>query len=235
MTSSFISETVQLSQAFCAEMTQPYSLGGRLRCFLCCTASVNLYVMLDMLKVNLFYPRPILAFGYCHCLRLGVYVYVCVFINHLLVRLITLDPFKLGSPNLDQRCETPWLRSLFFVVVVVFCFVFVCFFFRCVKPQPSKSKFTPFWVCPQHNSSSVQVRITKFEPDVQNTLVNIPVVLVAINLDLQDEIRIEKSNFLASPLLEIHNHHKTTREPWVVPRLHHRPDCFMVSILCTYL
>ena len=23
-------------------------------------------------------------------------------------------PFKLGSPNLDQRCKTPWLRSLLF-------------------------------------------------------------------------------------------------------------------------
>ena len=35
-----------------------------------------------------------------------------------------------------------------------------------------------------------------------------------------------------SPLLEVHNHHITTREPWVA-RLLHRPDCFMVSILCT--
>ena len=35
-------------------------------------------------------------------------------VNHLLVRVITLDPFKLGSPNLDQRCKRPWLRSLLF-------------------------------------------------------------------------------------------------------------------------
>ena len=27
---------------------------------------------------------------------------------------ITHHPFKLGSPNLDQRCKTPWLRSLLF-------------------------------------------------------------------------------------------------------------------------
>ena len=31
------------------------------------------------------------------------------------VRAITHHPFKLGSPNLDQRCKTPWLRSLLFL------------------------------------------------------------------------------------------------------------------------
>ena len=40
----------------------------------------------------------------------------------------------------------------------------------------SKSKFTPFWVCPCHNSSPFQARTTKFEPEVQNTLVKIPIV-----------------------------------------------------------
>ena len=30
------------------------------------------------------------------------------------VRAITHHPFKLGSPNLDQRCKTPWFRSLLF-------------------------------------------------------------------------------------------------------------------------
>ena len=29
-------------------------------------------------------------------------------------RAITHQPFKLGSPNLDQRCKRPWLRSLLF-------------------------------------------------------------------------------------------------------------------------
>ena len=63
-----------------------------------------------------FYPRPVLAFGYCLCLRLCVCLSVClcVCVNHLLVRTITRDPFKLGSPNLDQRCKRPWLRSLLF-------------------------------------------------------------------------------------------------------------------------
>ena len=82
-----------------------------------------------------FYPRPALAFGYCHCLCLCVCV-SCLCVNHLLVRVITWDPFKLGSPNLDQRCKMPWLRSL------LFC--------RVINTWPSrsnltlKSKFTQF-------------------------------------------------------------------------------------------
>ena len=59
-----------------------------------------------------------MAFGYCHrlrlCMCLFVRVCVCQCVNHLLVRAIARDPFKLGSPNLDQRCKRPWLRSLLF-------------------------------------------------------------------------------------------------------------------------
>ena len=39
---------------------------------------------------------------------------VCPCINHLFVRAITRDPFKLGSPNLNQRCKRPWSRSVLF-------------------------------------------------------------------------------------------------------------------------
>ena len=63
-----------------------------------------------------FYPRPVLAFGYCHCLCL--WVCVCVCINQELVHTITQCPFKLGSPNLDQRCKTPWFRSLMFLGMI---------------------------------------------------------------------------------------------------------------------
>ena len=34
----------------------------------------------------------------------------------------------------------------------------------------SKSKFTPFWACLHHNSSPNQARITKFGPEVHNTV-----------------------------------------------------------------
>ena len=50
-----IPQTVLLSQAVCIGLTQPYSLSGRSRWFLSYIATVphmNLYVMLDMLKVN---------------------------------------------------------------------------------------------------------------------------------------------------------------------------------------
>ena len=85
-----------------------------------------------------FYPRPILAFGYCHCLHLCVCVcvyppaclpvrpslcpsvcpsprqYVHVYVNYLLVCLITPDLFKRRSLNLVQRCKRPCYRTLSF-------------------------------------------------------------------------------------------------------------------------
>ena len=64
-----------------------------------------------------FYPRPVLAFGYCRCLRLSVCPSVRPCVNHEFVRAITHHPFKLGSPNLDHRCKRPWLRSLLFLGV----------------------------------------------------------------------------------------------------------------------
>ena len=59
---------------------------------------------------NKFYPRPVLAFGYCRYLSVCPSIRPCV--NHELVRAITHHPFKLGSPNLDHICKRPWLRSL---------------------------------------------------------------------------------------------------------------------------
>ena len=69
---------------------------------------------------HFLYPRPVLAFGYCRCLRLCVCVClsVCMCVNHEFVRAITLHPFKLESPNLEHRCKTPWLRSVLFCVVI---------------------------------------------------------------------------------------------------------------------
>ena len=42
----------------------------------------------------------------------------CVCVNHELVRTITHRLFKLGSPCLDQRCKTPWFRSLLFLGMI---------------------------------------------------------------------------------------------------------------------
>ena len=54
--------------------------------------------------------------GYCHYLFLSVCVFVCVcvHISPDIVCSITHHPFKLGSPNLDQRYKTPLLRPLLF-------------------------------------------------------------------------------------------------------------------------
>ena len=54
------------------------------------------------------YPWPSGIVIACVC----VCMCVCVSVNHEFVRAITHQPFKLGSPNLDQRCKRPWLRAL---------------------------------------------------------------------------------------------------------------------------
>ena len=57
--------------------------------------------------------------GYCRCLRLFVWLCSCVCTcdNSELVRAITHHLLKLGLPNFGQKCETPWLRSLYFRTV----------------------------------------------------------------------------------------------------------------------
>ena len=60
-----------------------------------------------------FLPEALLAYGYCHCLRLCVCVCVCLSVCQLLlVRTITRRPFKLGSPNLDQKMQNILLKIL---------------------------------------------------------------------------------------------------------------------------
>ena len=96
-----------------------------------------------------FWPSGIVI---CVCVRVRVCVSLCV--NHLLVRVITWDPFKLGSPKMQKTLvkvpivlggNWPWPSR---------------------SNLTSKSEFTPFWACPDHNSSPIQVRITKFGPEV---------------------------------------------------------------------
>ena len=60
-------------------------------------------------RKQFFLPRPVLAFGYCRCLRLSISPSFTK-----LVRAITHYPFKRWSPNLNQRCKRPWWRSLLF-------------------------------------------------------------------------------------------------------------------------
>ena len=60
----------------------------------------------DEILETLSFPEA--SFG-LRVLSLPASVCVCLCVspcvNHLLVRARTRDPFKLGSPNLDQRCK----------------------------------------------------------------------------------------------------------------------------------
>ena len=126
----------------------------------------------DWENISAFYPRPVLAFGYCHRLRLCVCVrvWVCQSVcQSLACPRDNSGPLKLGSPNLDQMCKRPWLRSLLFLGVID----------HDLQGQIKlQSQTLPhFWACPCDNSSPVRARTTKFRPEVQNTLVEIAIVL----------------------------------------------------------
>ena len=77
-----------------------------------CVRLVYLHLELN-LNLKGYYPTPALSFGYSRRLRLCVCASVCLCVNYLFVRAIIQGPIKLGSPNLDQKCKTPSLRSLF--------------------------------------------------------------------------------------------------------------------------
>ena len=104
-----------------------------------------------------FYPRPVLASGYCR--------WPCP----------SISPSVRPSPVQARITKFgPKMQNTLVKVPIVL---------GGNQPWPSrsnlrsKSKFTPFWACPHHNSSPIQDRITKFGPEVQNTLVKIPIVL----------------------------------------------------------
>ena len=122
-----------------------------------------------------FYPRPVLAFGYCRCLRVCVCVRVSV--SHEFIRAITHQPFKLGSPNLDQRCKRPSLRALLFCGMID----------RDLQGQIElqKSKFTPFWACACHNTPPIEVTISKFGTKCISALFRSLPISGLIEIDLQ--------------------------------------------------
>ena len=72
------------------------------------------------------------------------------------------------------------------------------------RPWPSrsnltwKSKFTPFWASSQHNPPPIHFGITKFGPEVQNTLVKIFNVLAG-NWPWPSRSNMTKSNFQVFP------------------------------------
>ena len=115
-----------------------------------------------------FYPWPVLAFGIViACVCLSVRVCVCLFVCQSLVcprdnsGLVQARITKFG-PKMQKDLEVPivlWTD----------------------RPWPSrsnwtsKSKFIPSLAAPHYNSPPIQARITKFGPEVQDTLVKIPI------------------------------------------------------------
>ena len=113
-----------------------------------------------------FYPRPVLAFGYCRCLRLCVRVCVCVCQSracpHDTSPLVQAIITKFGTKVQNTLVKVPIV-------------------FEDDRPWPSrpnftwKSNFTSFWAFQPHNSSAVQARFTKFGPKMHLSTVKIPI------------------------------------------------------------
>ena len=108
-----------------------------------------------------FYPRPVLAFGYCHRLRLWVRVSVCVCVYQS-----RACPHDNSSPIQARVTKFgPEMQNTLVWVPIVF---------GDDRPWSSRSNFTPFWACSHHYSSANQVRITKFGPKMYLSTVKIP-------------------------------------------------------------
>ena len=80
------------------------------------------------------------------------------------VRAITHHPFKLGSPNLDQRCKRVKIPIV----------LWDNWSWASRSNCTPKSKFTPFWACPGHNSPPIEVTISKFGTKMHLSTVQIP-------------------------------------------------------------
>ena len=110
-----------------------------------------------------FYPRPVLAFGYCHCLRLCVCVCVCVSV-HVCVCVnpeFLRAPFNLASPEMQNT------------VVKIPLVLGACWPLLSRLNWTWKWKLIPFWVwC--HESPRIEVRISKFGPKMHVRSVNTP-------------------------------------------------------------
>ena len=124
---------------------------------------------LTLNMLNCFLPEASFGLLYCRCLRLCVCVSVCLSVcQSLACPRDNSGPIQARITKFGPQMQ----RTLVKVPVVLWT----------DRPWPSrsnltwKSKFTPFWACLHHNSPPIQARITKFGPEVENTLVKIPIV-----------------------------------------------------------
>ena len=117
-----------------------------------------------MVAMDAFYLRPVLAFGYCRCLRVSV----C-----LCVRQSWACPSD-NSSTVQARITKfgPEKQNTLVKIPIVFWGNW---------PWPSRSnltsnsKLTPFWACPNHYSPPILVRISKLGQEMHFSTVKIPV------------------------------------------------------------
>ena len=113
-----------------------------------------------------FYPRPVLAFGYCRCLRMCVCVCLCV-------RQSWACPSG-NSSTVQARITKfgPEKQNTLVKIPIVFWGNW---------PWPSRSnltsnsKLTQFWACPNHYSPPILFRISKLGQKMHFSTVKIPV------------------------------------------------------------
>ena len=138
---------------------------------------------------NHFYPRPdwpscIVIACVCVCVRVCVCQSVC---QSLACPRDNLGPVQARITKFGPKMQ----KTLVKVPIVL----------GGNWPWPSrssltsKSEFTPFWACPDHNSSPIQIRITKFGPEWKIAWWRSLLFWVAIDLDLQGQIWFKQSNF----------------------------------------
>ena len=134
-----------------------------------------------------FYPRPVLAFGYCRCLRLCV----CVCLSVCQSRVCPRDnssPVQARITKFGAQMQNTLVK----VLIVLWG----------DRPWPSrsnltwKSNFTSFWACPGDNLSSVQARVTTFGPKMHLSTVKIPIDLGVDKHSASISVLIVKAIFL---------------------------------------
>ena len=109
-----------------------------------------------------FYPRPVLASGYCRCLCLCVCVYQSLACPHDNSPPVQARITKFGPEKQNTLVKIPIVLGGKW-------------------PWPSRSnltsnsKLTPFWACPNHYSPPILVRISKFGQQMHFSTVKNPV------------------------------------------------------------
>ena len=133
---------------------------------------ITFLFQVSLLKLFDFYPRPVLAFGYCRCLRLCVCVCLSVCLSVCQSRVCPRDNSSPVQARI-AKFRAQMQNTLVKVPIVLWG----------DRPWPSmsnltwKSNFTSFWACPDDNLSSVQAKVTKCGPKMHLSMVKIPIDL----------------------------------------------------------